>query len=193
MSAPDPPPEYTKYRSSPRLFGRGGDDLAPAREPLPGEPPEPGRRRFRRPTPGRVARWVLLALVGWVVLSAVLFLVSAQIEQGKVSDEANALLGGAGFPLTSTNTILVLGSDQRGSSTAEPGARPPHRAGRTRSCCCASAAARTRACRSPATRSSTSRATAARRSTRPTRSAARPSRSGRSSATRASTSTTSSR
>jgi LCP family protein required for cell wall assembly len=122
MSAPDgpePPPEYTKYRSSPRLFRRGGDALSGALEPLPGEQP---RRRFRRPTPGRVVRWLVLALVGWIVLSAVLFLVSAQIEQGKISDEADALLGGAGYPLTSPNTILVLGSDQRGEETSEPGA-----------------------------------------------------------------------
>jgi LCP family protein required for cell wall assembly len=57
-----------------------------------------------------------------VALSVVLFLVSAQIEQGKVSDATNSLLGGAGYPLTSPNTILVLGSDQRGKDTAEPGA-----------------------------------------------------------------------
>jgi LCP family protein required for cell wall assembly len=122
MSGPDGPerpPEYTKYRSSPRLFRRGGDGLSPALEPIPGEKPP---RRFRRPTPGRVARWLVLALVGWVALSVVLFLVSAQIEQGKISDAADALLGGAGYPLTSPNTILVLGSDQRGKATAEPGA-----------------------------------------------------------------------
>jgi LCP family protein required for cell wall assembly len=122
MSAPDgpePPPEYTKYRSSPRLFRRGGDALSPALEPLPGEQP---RRRFPRPTPGRVVRWLVLALVGWILLSVVLFLVSAQIEQGKVSDEADAQLGGAGYPLTSPNTILVLGSDQRSKATSEPGA-----------------------------------------------------------------------
>ncbi|MEA2178204.1 MAG: hypothetical protein QOG77_1501 [Solirubrobacteraceae bacterium] len=120
---PEPPPEYTKYRSTSRLFGRAGDDLSPAREPAPGVAPgaPPRRRRRRPPTPGRVVRWVLLALVGWVVLSGVLFLVSAQIEQGKVSDEADALLGGAGYPLTSPNTILVLGSDQRSARTAEPG------------------------------------------------------------------------
>ena len=63
-----------------------------------------------------------LALVGWVALSVVLFLVSAQIEQGKISDEADALLGGAGYPLTSPNNILVLGSDRRREDTAEPGA-----------------------------------------------------------------------
>ena len=50
------------------------------------------------------------------------FLVSAQIQQGKVSD-ANHLLGGAGYPATSANNILVLGSDVRTSANAEPGAQ----------------------------------------------------------------------
>src|SRR5690242_17996700 len=122
MSAPngtDAPPEYTKYRSRPKLFGRGGDAVEVAPGTL---PPEPERRRLHPPSVRRVLVYLALGLVGWVLLSAVLFLVSAQIEQSKVSDAANAQLGGAGFPLTSPNTILVLGSDQRGSSTAEPGA-----------------------------------------------------------------------
>jgi LCP family protein required for cell wall assembly len=131
MSPPESsetPPEYTKYRSRPRLFGRGEDGaLGTVTAPRPGEegplvPPEPERRRPRLPPFRRVAVTLLLVLVGWVVVSAVLFLVSAQIEQGKISDEADALLGGAGYPLTSPNTILVLGSDQRGEETAEPGA-----------------------------------------------------------------------
>ena len=49
----------------------------------------------------------------WIALSVVVFLVSAQIQQGKIGDEANALLGGAGYPLWSPNNVLVLGSDQR--------------------------------------------------------------------------------
>jgi LCP family protein required for cell wall assembly len=125
MSPPngtDAPPEYTKYRSRPKLFGRGGDAVEVAPGGLPPElPPQPGRRRWRRPSVRRVLVYLALALVGWVVLSGVLFLVSAQIEQGKVSADADAQLGGAGFPLTSPNNILVLGSDQRGAATAEPG------------------------------------------------------------------------
>ena len=124
MSVPngtDAPPEYTKYRSRPKLFGRGGDAVEVTPDGAPRElPPRPGRRRFRTPRPRRIVLWLVFALVGWVVLAAVLFLVSAQIEQGKVSDAADAQLGGAGFPLASPNNILVLGSDQRGSSTAEP-------------------------------------------------------------------------
>jgi LCP family protein required for cell wall assembly len=52
----------------------------------------------------------------------VLFLVSAQIESSKVSNAAEAKLSGGGYPLTSANTILVLGSDARVKGKAEPGA-----------------------------------------------------------------------
>jgi LCP family protein required for cell wall assembly len=125
MPPPEEPeggPEYRVYRSRKPLFGRrsGGDrdELARLREPS--KIPAAGRRR--RVTRGRVIRWILLAVVGWIVLSVLVFLVSAQIQQGKVSD-ANGVLGGAGYPLTSANNILVLGSDVRTRGTAEPGAQ----------------------------------------------------------------------
>src|SRR5690606_24554471 len=67
---------------------------------------------------GRIVKWAVLAAIAWVALSFVLFLVSATLfQEGK----ADAALGGGGFPLTSPTTVLVLGSDQRSSSTAEPG------------------------------------------------------------------------
>jgi LCP family protein required for cell wall assembly len=68
----------------------------------------------------RVLGWIALAVVGWLALSLVLFLVSAQIRQGDLSGKVD--LGGAGYPLTSPNTVLVLGSDQRTKKNAEPGA-----------------------------------------------------------------------
>jgi LCP family protein required for cell wall assembly len=40
-----------------------------------------------------------------------------------VSDAADAKLSGGGYPLTSPNTILVLGSDARTKENAEPGAQ----------------------------------------------------------------------
>lgn len=147
-TSPDPP-EYTKYRAAPAFLRRGPkdgesllDDLdgAPprehAREGLPGEPPPPQRERRRRlpfPLPrrrrglprgpisvGRVVKWLVLAAIAWLALSLVLFLVSAQIQQGKLSGDVS--LGGAGFPLTSPNTVLVLGSDTRPKGSREPGA-----------------------------------------------------------------------
>src|SRR3954470_11657589 len=140
---PEPPPEYTKYRAGPKFLRRsprsGGsvlDDLPAARDPqrpaAPGAPGAPGRRRLRLPWPGRprvpkvgraiTAGWVIKRLlvlaVGWVLLSLVLFLVSAQIQQGDLSGKVS--LGGAGYPLTSPNTVLVLGSDQRTKGSKEP-------------------------------------------------------------------------
>ncbi len=131
-SPPDPPngpPQYTKYRAGPRLPRRPRTDGPPSLEglreeprPTPGEPPRRtfGRRRRRRGplTLGRVVRWVLTAAVVWVLVAAVAFLVSATLFQEGSADDA---LGGAGYPLASPNTILVLGSDQRTSKTKEPG------------------------------------------------------------------------
>ena len=143
---PEGPPEYRVYRSRKPLFRkRAGDDRdelarlrgdagrAPGQPAQPGGEPErkrgrrliprpPAGARRRRFTRGRIIRWVLLAIAGWIAISALVFLVSAQIQQGKVSD-ANHLLGGAGYPATSPNNILVLGSDVRTSANAEPGAQ----------------------------------------------------------------------
>jgi LCP family protein required for cell wall assembly len=145
-------PEYRVYRSRPRLPGRskdaGIDELrreaagtaqdAPPRQPRrqPGQQQRPARRQpeyevhgarrgggLRLPRPGRVLKWLVLAAVGWVLVSVALFLVSAQIQRKNVSDNARGTLAGAGFPLTSPNTILVLGSDARTKGTKEPGAQ----------------------------------------------------------------------
>jgi LCP family protein required for cell wall assembly len=128
----DARPEYNVYRSRPRFLSRGEREDA-ARDPGAGGPPpqEPrGPRRRRRlprmggqgPIRGRIVRWLLLALTGWLLLSLVLFLVSAQIQSAKIGDAANQRLGGGGYPLTSPNTILVLGSDARAKGTKEAGA-----------------------------------------------------------------------
>ncbi|MEA2296972.1 MAG: hypothetical protein QOE86_4611 [Solirubrobacteraceae bacterium] len=71
-------------------------------------------------TVGRVVKWLLLAAVGWLVLSILVFLVSAQIHQTSKADDS---LTPAGFTLTSPQTILVLGSDARVKGLAEPGAQ----------------------------------------------------------------------
>jgi LCP family protein required for cell wall assembly len=132
--ADDDPPEYNVYRSRPRLLSRDKPD--DGRVQPPGEQPEyevHGRRRRRIPNPfrrrrggkltvGRVLRWVAGAVVVWLLVSLVLFLVSAQIQSSKISDAASAQLSGGKFPLTSPNTILVLGSDARASGSKEPGA-----------------------------------------------------------------------
>jgi LCP family protein required for cell wall assembly len=123
MADHDDEPQYTLYRSRPKLpWRRESEGLDGLREP--GEKrdePRPPKRR-RRITVGRVVKYLALALGVWLLLSLVLFLVSAQIESSKVSSAAEAKLSGGGYPLTSANTILVLGSDARVKGKAEPGA-----------------------------------------------------------------------
>jgi LCP family protein required for cell wall assembly len=69
---------------------------------------------------------VLLAIVGllagWIVLSVLLFLISSHLERTSPPADVAAALDSAGFPLTSTNNILVLGSDRRQKNSKEPGA-----------------------------------------------------------------------
>jgi LCP family protein required for cell wall assembly len=118
MAAPpeDQEPQYTLYRARPRLLRRrGGDDLDGLREP--GRPPR--RPRLR---PGRILKYLVLAVLGWLLISLVLFMISAQLESSKTSTAAEAQLSSSGYTLTSPNTILVLGSDARLKGTHEAGA-----------------------------------------------------------------------
>jgi LCP family protein required for cell wall assembly len=62
-----------------------------------------------------------LGFVAWILLSVILFVVSSHVTQS-VPSAARAALSPAGWPLTSANTILVLGSDQRPVGTHEAGA-----------------------------------------------------------------------
>ncbi len=65
----------------------------------------------------------LLALIaGWLVLSLVLFLVSSHFERTPLPTDVAAVLNPSGYPLTSANNILVLGSDRRQKDSKEPGA-----------------------------------------------------------------------
>jgi LCP family protein required for cell wall assembly len=61
-------------------------------------------------------------IVGWLALSLVLFLVSAQFNRDALPQNLQGVLDPAGFPLTSANNILVLGSDRRPRNSREPGA-----------------------------------------------------------------------
>ena len=116
---PDSPPEYRVYRTRPRFV--------PSRDRGPAAPGGGGGRRLPRPHlpalgKGRILKYVLLAVAGWLVLSLLLFMVSALIAREGVSDSAGSALRGSGYTLTSPNTILVLGSDARTSGSREPGA-----------------------------------------------------------------------
>jgi LCP family protein required for cell wall assembly len=133
----DERPDYKVYRARPRFLQRGDDGAVPRgdRAPASAAPDYevhrrrrgislPGRRRGggRRLSAGRVAKWLALGVTGWLLISAIAFLVSAQIQSAKVSDAAAQQLGGGGYPLVAPNTILILGSDARAKGTKEQGA-----------------------------------------------------------------------
>jgi LCP family protein required for cell wall assembly len=108
-----PPPsgngDYTRYSARRGWFHRRGDRL-------------PGERK--KITPGRVIKYVVGLIVFWLVLSLVLFIISAQTQQGTLPASANAALSSGGNMLFSADTILIMGTDQRprtGPGSKEPG------------------------------------------------------------------------
>jgi len=131
------PPQYTRYRARRRLIG-GGVELGLGESSRKGEDRGKAARRGRAPRGGRAARlrggwrrWAtpkraLLALVGlifgWLLLSLILFLVSSHFERTSLPGNVAGVLDPAGYPLTSTSNILVLGSDRRQKDSREPGA-----------------------------------------------------------------------
>ena len=135
-AVPGDPPPYTKYRARRNPFG-AGDATRPSSAPA-GDRDRPytvhradgggerRRPRLRLPgrggrplSPGRIALRVLLAAVAWIVLSGLIFLVSALVHR----DDVGRGLRSSGFPPVSPTTVLVLGSDKREKGTREPGAR----------------------------------------------------------------------
>ncbi len=124
------PPQYTLYRARKHPLSRltGGADLAALKRRLSrakGEEPEPPAVRSRI-TPGRAAKWLALAVFGWLLLSFVLFMVSAQLQEGVSDDAENAL--STGGTLLSGSTILVLGSDARAGESIDETQAGPSRA-----------------------------------------------------------------
>jgi LCP family protein required for cell wall assembly len=124
---------YKLYHSTPRgLLARlrGEQDGLPGRDGG-DKPPRPWRRRSggdeegepqRRVTWRRVLKWVVVAIVAWLSLSLVLFIVSAEIESGSLPSSAEAALSSGSNMITGTDTILVIGTDQRPAGTHEAGA-----------------------------------------------------------------------
>lgn len=104
-----PPPPRTPRREAPAQR----QPKAPKRFKAP---------KVRRTRWTRVLKWFVIWVVSWLILSAVLFVVSATIQQGKISDETNSALGGGGNLLTSPGNVLVMGLDEREKGSKEPGA-----------------------------------------------------------------------
>lgn len=122
--APPAKPGDPHFPAPPPSTSRGDAGLQPA--PPPRRAPVGGGSAQRQPrrapkakkprstgTLLKVVKWLAIWAVAWLLLSAVLFVVSATIQQSKVSDEANAALGGGGNLLTSPGNVLVMGLDER--------------------------------------------------------------------------------
>ena len=126
---PPDKPEYKVYRSRRGLLDRLAgprDQVAQLREAArrraQRERPDEEEREPREPSQPiwrRILKWVAIAVGAWLLLSFVLFMISAQITEG-VSDETEEALSSGGSLLTGS-TILVLGSDERPEGTLEPG------------------------------------------------------------------------
>ena len=129
-------PPYKVYRAGPRGLKsilRGEEDAGLG----PSEPPRGGgrggsRRRFRfgrgeKVTPWRVVRWVVGLIVAWVLLSVVLFFISAQTHAGNLPAGATSQLTSGSPMLFSPDTVLILGLDNRptsGVGSKEGGLQP---------------------------------------------------------------------
>jgi LCP family protein required for cell wall assembly len=121
---------YKIYKARPRglkALLRGEEEIAPGgpgRKP-PARRREPGERPSwrERITPKRVILGLLGAIVFWLLLSLVLFMISSATAPGIPSDAEKALASGPNM-LTGTDTVLILGTDQRprtGPGSKEPG------------------------------------------------------------------------
>ena len=130
MSDPSPgePPRYNVYRSRKRLRDRlspsGANPLEALKRRRRGErgPQPPGAPgKPKGVTPRRVLKWLVFAVLAWILVSIVAFFVSAQVNGG-VDDKTSEALSGGGSVLTGSN-VLVLGSDERPKGSKEPGAQ----------------------------------------------------------------------
>ncbi len=125
-------PDYKVYRSRPGLLSRfRKPDLGSLREKVPGSKrPDRGREPRAARAPGetstarRVAKWVGIAALAWILISFLAFAVSAQIQKWKLADGITDTLDGNPFMAAVPQTILVLGTDIRSGAFAGTEAQP---------------------------------------------------------------------
>ncbi len=118
-----PPPDEPGRRN----YGRRrpeGPHLPPLKMPWKGRRERRARTGRRKPAARRIAFWLGVAIVGWIVVSLLAFAISAQLQSFKLAGEAKDALHGNPFILPSAQNILVLGTDARPVDTKEPTA--PH-------------------------------------------------------------------
>ena len=116
---------YKLYRSGPRglkALLRGEEDELQGPVEYRRYKGGPERRTGRRVTPKRVIIGLLIALVAWLALSLLLFILSAAVQSGGIPSDAQAALTSGGNMITSTDNVLVIGTDQRPKGTHEGGA-----------------------------------------------------------------------
>src|SRR5262249_6226360 len=108
-------PPYRVYRSRPSLRDRF---RKPSLESIRAGGDGGGIRGwFSRLTGGKRPwlRWILIFAAGWLLLSFVLFAISAQIQKGKLPQSAKDALKGGPAVLAGQN-ILILGGGRRGQT-----------------------------------------------------------------------------
>jgi LCP family protein required for cell wall assembly len=116
---------YKLYRAGPRGLRarlRGEEDTGLPGQEGPGRAPKPEKPRDAWSIAKRVLKWVAIAVVAWLLLSLVLFLISAQIEKGNLPDSAKSALSSGPNMLFGANNVLIIGTDQRPTGSKEPGA-----------------------------------------------------------------------
>jgi LCP family protein required for cell wall assembly len=113
-------PDYKVYRAGPRGLKarlRGEDDeleLAPDYQRYRSGRDGRGRGRGRRITWKKVVLGLVAVVVAWLLLSFVLFMISASNQSNPaILAPAKAKLTSGGPMLTSANTVLILGLDNR--------------------------------------------------------------------------------
>src|SRR6188472_4203804 len=119
-------PDYKVYRSRRGIFSRlRAPDLSKLRERSRQKGGD-GRGAAERPGPAperplwrRALRWVGIFAIGWIVLSILLFVISSQIQKGKLASMGDTLHGNP-FLSVSPQTILVIGTDIRSGQFAGP-------------------------------------------------------------------------
>src|SRR5215216_1078922 len=121
-------PPYRVYRSRPSLRDR---IRKPSLESIRRGGDGGGIRGwFSRLTGGKRPwlRWILIAVIGWLLLSFITFAISAQIQKGKLPQSAKDALKGGPDVLLGQN-ILILGGDRRGktqrTASGSEGQGPP--------------------------------------------------------------------
>jgi LCP family protein required for cell wall assembly len=118
---------YKIYRSGPRglkerLRGEDGLEFSGTGDGQSGGRGRRWRWRGGRISPLRALGLLLGAIVAWLALSLVLFMISSGQEASSVSGAATAALTSGSNMLTGTDTVLILGTDQRPVGSKEPGA-----------------------------------------------------------------------